>query len=219
MRTSRIEFCASRLASRSRDPRESQGHRQGRPQGGRRERPNRLANLACRRSSHGGDAIDLDVSHRTLALSANHFFALDDRRLRGDALEAVLGDGAAAATLPADAPEHEAEDAEDGDDREAGEPKVKRGQSQEDAAVRERLVVSGRAVVHAVAPEGRVDAGVQLGAALLAIPGKLEAGEGRCRRWSAEVSGRVRYSVSFLRKGLESLYTTGRFWTRVSTEM
>lgn len=77
-------------------------------------------------SSHGGHPVDLYVSHRTVAVSANHFFSVDDRRFRGDALQPVLR-YRPVRPLPADPPDHEANHAEDRDDGEDTEAQVQRG--------------------------------------------------------------------------------------------
>jgi len=127
-----------------------------------------------RRSSHGGDPVDLDVTHRTVAVSAYHFLAVDYRRLGGDALQTVLGYRAAAATS-ADPPHDEAEDAQNGDHHERSQRQLQRRQLQQHGAMREGLVVTGRAVGHPVAPKGGVYTGVQFRATLLAVPRHLQS--------------------------------------------
>ncbi|CAD1475593.1 unnamed protein product, partial [Heterotrigona itama] len=92
------------------------------------------------RSSHGGHPVDLDVPHRTVAVSANHFLPVDDRRLRGDALQPVLR-YRTVRPLPADPPDYEEDHAEDRDDREDPEAEVERRQLKQYRAVGQGLVV------------------------------------------------------------------------------
>ncbi|KAK1124800.1 hypothetical protein K0M31_006160 [Melipona bicolor] len=125
------------------------------------------------RSSHGGHPVDLDVPHRTVAVSANHFLPIDDRRLRGDALQPVLR-YRPVRPLPADPPDHEADHAEDRDDREDPETEVERRQLEQDRAVSQGLVVPRRTVRDPVTPERRVYARVQFRASLFAVPGHLK---------------------------------------------
>lgn len=138
------------------------------------------------RSSHGGHPVDLDVSHRTVAVSANHFLPVDDRRLRGDALQPVLR-YRSVRPLPADPPDHEADHADDRDDREDADGQVQRRQLQEDRAVGQSLVVARWTMGDPVAPQRRVYARVQLGASLLAVAWHLQPCARR-HRWSAPES-------------------------------
>lgn len=126
-----------------------------------------------RRSSHGGDPIDLDVTHRTVAVSAYHFFAVYYRRLGRDALQTVLRYRAAAAP-PTDPPDDEESDPEDGDHDEGAQSKLQRWQPQQHGAVRQGLVVTGGTVRHAIAPKRGVYAGIQLRTTLLAVPRHLQ---------------------------------------------
>ena len=137
------------------------------------------------RSSHGGHPVDLDVPHRTVAVSANHFLPVDDRRLRGDALQPVLR-YRPVRPLPADPPDHEADHAEDRDDREDPEAEVERRQLKQYRAVGQRLVVPRWTVRDPVAPQRRVYARVQLRASLFAVPWHLKARGRRHRRPASE---------------------------------
>lgn len=127
-----------------------------------------------RRSSHSGDTVDLDVTHRTVAVSAYHFLAVDYRRLGGDALQAMLGYRAATAPS-AHPPDNEDDHAEDGDDDEQTQTQLQRRQLQQHRAMCERLVVAGGTMGHPVAPKRGVYACVQLRATLLAVPRHLQA--------------------------------------------
>lgn len=102
-------------------------------------------------------------------MSADDLLAVDDGRLGGDALEPVLGDRAATVAGSTGAPRDDAEQAADRDEGDRAEAQLQRWQSQQNRAVAQRLVVARRAVAHSVAPQGRVDAGVQLRAAVLAV--------------------------------------------------
>ena len=144
-----------------------------------------------RRSSHGGDAVDLDVAHRTLAVSADHLLAVDNGRLRGDALQPVLGDGAAAVARSAGPPRYQAQQAPDREEGDGREAEVDGRQPQEDRAVGEGLVVARGTVADAVAPKRGVDAGVELRAALLAVAAQLVAGERRRYRWPVRCGWRM----------------------------
>lgn len=127
-----------------------------------------------RRSSHGGDSVDLDVTHRTVAVSAYHFLAVDYRRLGRNALKTMLGYRAATATA-AHPPDNEEDDAENRGHDEHAEAQLQRRQSQQHGAVCQRLIIAGGTMGHPVAPQRGVYAGVQFRTTLLAVPRHLQA--------------------------------------------
>lgn len=72
--------------------------------------------------------VDLDVSHRTVAVSADHFLSVDYRRLRGDALQPVLR-YRPTRTLSANSPYDQEDHRDDRQDRQDTKTQVQRWQS------------------------------------------------------------------------------------------
>lgn len=136
-------------------------------------------------SSHGGHPVDLDVPHRTVAVSANHFLSIDDRRFRGDALQPVLR-YRPIRPLPTDPPNHENDDGENRDDGEEAKTQVKGRQLQEDRTVSQSLIVSWWTMRDSVAPQRSVYARIQLWTSLFAIAWYLQSCC-RCYRWSVKI--------------------------------
>lgn len=126
-------------------------------------------NLKTWWSSHGGNTINFDVSHRTVVLSANHFFTVDDGSFWWNTFESMLRYWATR-LLSANSPKDETQDAKNWYNGEGTQSKMQWRQSKKNRTMCQGFIVARWAVRSSIAPKGSVDAGVQFRTTLLAIP-------------------------------------------------